>query len=109
MNQEIKSLLLESLRESQDSYAIKELFEKFPITTELITATEQQLQSVKGIGRSKARQITAMFKLAKTLTYPKMSNDAIRSPKDIYNLLEPEFRFEQKEHFICLYLIPRTA
>lgn len=104
MNQELKNLVLESLREKQDSYTIKELFEKFPTATELITATEKQLQSVKGIGKGKARQITAMLKLAKALTYPEPSNNAIRSPKDVYNLLESELRFEQKEHFICLFL-----
>ncbi|MDU2209876.1 MAG: DNA repair protein RadC [Eubacterium sp.] len=25
-------------------------------------------------------------------------------PQDVFNLLEPELRFEQKEHFICLFL-----
>lgn len=88
MNQELRNLVLESLREKQDSYAIKELFEKFPTATELIAATEIQLQSIK----------------TKALTYPEQSTDAIRSPKDVYNLLEPELRYEQKEHFICLFL-----
>lgn len=66
--------------------------------------SEQQLVSIKGIGKGKARQITAMLKLAKALNYREPSNNPIRSPKDVYNLLEPELRFEQKEHFICLFL-----
>ncbi|MBW7476702.1 hypothetical protein K0T92_18450 [Paenibacillus oenotherae] len=48
--EEIKRLLSESLREEQDSYAIQELFEHFPTTTELLEASEQQLIRIKGIG-----------------------------------------------------------
>lgn len=101
---EVRRLVSESLRESNDSYTIQELFERFPTASELMDVSEQQLLSIKGIGKGKARQITAMLKLAKALTYPEQSNNAIRSPKDVYNLLEPELRFEQKEHFICLFL-----
>ncbi|MEK4157876.1 DNA repair protein RadC [Paenibacillus sp. FSL E2-0230] len=101
---EVRRLVSESLRESNDSYTIQELFERFPTASELMDVSEQQLVSIKGIGKGKARQITAMLKLAKALTYPEQSNNAIRSPKDVYNLLEPELRFEQKEHFICLFL-----
>ncbi|KAA9003921.1 DNA repair protein RadC [Paenibacillus spiritus] len=101
---EFRQLVSESLRESNDSYTIQELFQRFPTATELIDVSEQQLVSIKGIGKGKARQITAMLKLAKIFTHPEQSNNAIRSPKDVYNLLEPELRFEQKEHFICLFL-----
>ncbi|WP_310549876.1 RadC family protein [Paenibacillus glufosinatiresistens] len=101
---DLRQLVSESLRESNDSYTIQELFERFPTASELMDVSEQQLVSIKGIGKGKARQITAMLKLAKALTYPEQSNNAIRNPRDVYNLLEPELRFEQKEHFICLFL-----
>lgn len=65
-------------------------------------ATEQQLIKIKGKG--KARQISAMLKLAKILTSPKEERYSILSPKDVFNLLESDFRYEQKEHFICLFL-----
>lgn len=100
----LRDLVSESLRESSDSYAIQELFNRFPTTKELIGASEQQLLSIKGIGKGKARQITAMMKLAKILTSPEPCQHTIKSPQDIFHLLEPELRFEQKEHFICLFL-----
>lgn len=101
---DLRQLVSESLRESNDSYTIQELFERFPTATELMDVSEQQLVTIKGIGKGKARQITAMLKLAKALTYPEQSSNSIRSPKDVYDLLKPELRFEQKEHFICLFL-----
>lgn len=104
MENDLRHLVSESLRESNDSYTIKELFERFPTATELMDVSEQQLVSIKGIGKGKARQITAMLKLAKVLALPNENQHVIRSPKDVYNLLEPELRFEQKEHFICLFL-----
>lgn len=105
MDQDIlKNLVSDSLRESSDSYTIQGLFDRFPTTKELIGASEQQLLSIKGIGKGKARQITAMLKLAKILTCPEPCQGVIKSPQDVFNLLEPELRFEQKEHFICLFL-----
>ncbi|MEK5030809.1 DNA repair protein RadC [Paenibacillus sp. FSL R7-0302] len=101
---DLRNLLSESLRESNNSYTIQELFERFPTATEPMDVSEQQLVTIKGIGKGKARQITAMLKLAKALTYPEQSSNSIRSPKDVYDLLKPELRFEQKEHFICLFL-----
>lgn len=100
----LRDLVSESLRESSDSYTIQELCDHFPTTKDLIGASEQQLLSIKGIGKGRARQIIAMLKLAKMLTHPEPIHDAIKSPQDVYNLLEPELRFEQKEHFICLFL-----
>jgi DNA repair protein RadC len=61
--------------------------------------SEQQLVTIKGIGLGKARQITAMLKLAKALTIPAHDPFIIRSPKDVFDLLEPDFRYQTKEHF----------
>lgn len=102
--EEFKRLLSESLREKQDSYAIQELFEHFPTTTELLEASEQQLIKIKGIGKGKARQITALLRLAKALTVPVYEKLPIHKPKDVYDLLAPELRHLTKEHFVCLFL-----
>lgn len=101
---ELKRLLSESLRERQDSYVIQELFEEFPTITELMDVSEQQLMSIKGIGVGKTRQIIAMLKLAKALTIPSYDQFTIRTPKDVFDFLEPELRYQTKEHFICLFL-----
>jgi DNA repair protein RadC len=58
------------LRERPDSYPIQQLFDQFPTTVELMDVSEQ-LMSIKGIGMGKARQLTAMLKLARTLTMSK--------------------------------------
>ncbi|EAO7496475.1 hypothetical protein AKL48_25435, partial [Salmonella enterica] len=102
--EELKKLVSESLKESQDSYFIQELFHQFPTPTELMDVTEQQLRSIKGIGVQKAKQITALFKLAKVFTIPELDQYTVRSPKDVFSLLEPELRYQTKEHFIYLFL-----
>ncbi|NOU99789.1 RadC family protein [Paenibacillus planticolens] len=103
-NEELKRLISESLRERPDSYLIQQLFERFPTKAELMDVSEQQLLSIKGIGESKMRQITSLLKLATTLTIPTQDNPIIRSPKDAFELLEPDFRYLNKEHFTCLFL-----
>lgn len=102
--EELKKLISESLRERQDSYVIQELFEQFPTITELMDVSEQQLMSIKGIGAGKTRQILAMLNLAKALTVPSYDQFTIRTPKDVFDFLEPELRYQTKEHFICLFL-----
>lgn len=104
-NEELKKLISESLREKPDSYTIQQLFEEFPTTTELMDVSEQQLVRIKGIGMGKARQLTAMLKLAKLLTIPSSQEQVkICSPKDAFELLEPDFRYSTKEYFTCLFL-----
>jgi DNA repair protein RadC len=103
-NENLKSLLSQSLRERQDSYTIQLLFEQFPTTSELLDATEQQLSEIKGIGISKARQVAAMLKLAKALTVPNHEQYIIRSPNDVHSLLTSELTHLTKEHFVCLFL-----
>lgn len=100
----LKRLLSESLRERQDSYVIQELFEQFPTIPELMDVSEQQLMSIKGIGVGKTRQIIALLKLAKALTIPTHDQVSIRTPKDVFDFLEPELRYQTKEHFTCLFL-----
>lgn len=101
---DFRKLISECLRERTDSYPIQQLLNQFPTTAELMDVTEQQLMSIKGIGMGKARQLTALLKLAKNLTIPTYEQTTIRSPKDAFDLLEPELRYATKEHFICLFL-----
>jgi len=102
-NENLKSLLSQSLRERQDSYTIQRIFEQFPTISELLDATEQQLTEIKGIGMCKARQVTAMLKLAKALTAPN-HEQYVRSPNDVHSLLSSELSHLTKEHFVCLFL-----
>ncbi|RUT39401.1 DNA repair protein RadC [Paenibacillus anaericanus] len=103
-NSELRTLLADSLCEKQGSYIIEELFSRFPVTNELMDVTEQELIQIKGIGKGKARQIIALLKLAKSFVVPSNNNTVIRSPSDVFELIEPDVRYLQKEHFICLFL-----
>lgn len=103
--EELKKLLSQSIRENCNGYTINELLHQFPTPTALMEATEQELTSIKGIGSSKARQIKALLELAKSLTILSLPEQiSIRSPQDVFTILEPELRYETKEHFICLFL-----
>lgn len=101
---ELKSLLANSIREKPGSYIIEEIFIRFPTTEELIEATEQELTSIKGIGQMKAIQILAALKLAQTLSISNPPSYFIRTPEDVFKLVEPEMRYLKVEHFIILLL-----
>lgn len=101
---EIKTLLTQSLREKAGSYIIEALFNRFPTPSDLVDATEQELTSIKGIGKMKALQILSTIRLAHTLTARETPVLKIKSPEDVFKLVEPEFRHLKKEHFICVYL-----
>lgn len=101
---EIKKLISVCLSEHPDSIPIQQLFEQYPTTAALMDVSEQQLANIKGIGFSKARQLNAILKLARLLTKPLCEQKTIRSPKDIFHILESEFKFLTKEHFVCLFL-----
>ncbi|OAX49897.1 RadC family protein [Paenibacillus sp. AD87] len=103
-NEELKKLISVCLRENPESIPIQQLFKQYPTTTALMDVSEHQLVNIRGIGLNKARQLNAILKLAKMLTIPVCEQVSIRSPKDIFQLLEPDFKFLTKEHFICLFL-----
>jgi DNA repair protein RadC len=98
-NEELKKLISECLRERPDSYPIQQLLDQFPTAAALMDVPEQQLISIQGIGMGKARQLTALLKLAKNLTIPTYEQTTIRCPKDVFDLLEPELRYATKKHF----------
>lgn len=101
----IKTLFTEALAEKPDSYVVEQIFSRFPSLTDLMNVTEQELTAIKGIGRVKARQIMAALQLARRLNAPVYSHPhVIRSPKDAADLLIPEMRYLQQEHFVVLFL-----
>ncbi|MCT1400048.1 DNA repair protein RadC [Paenibacillus sp. p3-SID867] len=104
MNSDLKELISQTLNEDQDSYLIQELFRQFPTKTQLVNASEQQLQNIKGIGIGRARQILALLKLSKVMFAPDNQQELIQKPKDVYDYLQPELRYHTKEHFVCLFL-----
>lgn len=101
---ELKHLLAISIREKPGSYIIEEIFARFPTTEELIEVTEQELTLIKGIGQMKALQILSALKLAQTLSISSPPSHMIRTPEDVFKLVEPEMRYLKVEHFVILLL-----
>ncbi|MGN9168422.1 DNA repair protein RadC [Paenibacillus jamilae] len=83
---------------------MEEILNRFPTFSELVDITEQELLAIEGIGKARARQIIATLKLSQIISAPAPSIKTIRSPMDVYKLLEPEFRHLKQEQFICLFL-----
>lgn len=101
----IKSLLGEALAEKPGSYIVDEIFYRFPTVQELMNVTEFELLAIKGVGKVKARQITAALQLARRLSRPAdIAPQIIRRPQDAVDLLMPELRYLQQEHFVVLFL-----
>ncbi|MNW47182.1 hypothetical protein D3C74_245050 [compost metagenome] len=101
----IKSLLGDTLAERPGSYIVNELFDRFPTVQELMNVTEFELLSIKGIGKVKARQITAALQLARRLGRPADTiPQTIRRPQDAVDLLMTEMRYLQQERFVGLFL-----
>jgi DNA repair protein RadC len=70
-----------------------------------MNVTEQELIAIRGIGKGKAKQIVASLRLARKLNSPNSNHPhIIRNPKDAADLLIPEMRFLQQEHFCIIFL-----
>lgn len=70
----------------------------------LVTVDPRELQTIDGIGASKACSIVAGMELARRLEANYVETKRIRSGRDVYRLVEPMLRHEKKEHVIELIL-----
>lgn len=102
-NNALKPLIAACLFEKPEGYVIEELFHRFP-NSELLNATEEELIQIRGIGMSRAKQITAFLQLAREINKPKTFGIKIRTPKDVFEEMGKEMQFLNKEHFIILML-----
>lgn len=98
-----KLLLATTIREKDDSYIVSEIFTRFPSIQELLEVTEEELLSIKGIGKIKAQQIIAALKLARMNPTPAEDRFTIRSPEDAYLYLK-DMQYLNREEFVCLGL-----
>lgn len=100
----IEALLTQSLREKPNSYLIDEILHRFPTVAELVDATVEELLQIKGVGKTKAKQIVATIQLSQLLATPVTLLDCIRSPQDVVSLLGHELKHLKQEHFMCILL-----
>lgn len=64
----------------------------------MLDCSIEEFMTVKGIGRVKAIQLTAIGELAKRMSKPlNILNIKITSPKDVCNLLMDELKYEKRE------------
>lgn len=98
-----KSLLTTTLREKDDSYIVSELFTRFTSIQDLLEVTEEELLSIKGIGKVKAKQIISALALARLNPSCAADRFTIRSPEDGYDCLK-DMQYLQREEFVVLGL-----
>ncbi|MDC3418611.1 RadC family protein [Aquibacillus salsiterrae] len=98
-----KVLLATTMREKEDGYVVSEIFNRYPSIQELLDVTEEELLTIKGIGKVKAKQIVAALKLARMQPTPVEDRFTIRSPEDAYTFLK-DMQYLTQEHFVVLGL-----
>lgn len=98
-----KVLLATTMREKEDGYVVSEIFNRYPSIQELLEVTEEELLTIKGIGKVKAKQIVAALKLARMQPTPVEERFTIRSPEDAYTFLK-DMQYLTQEHFVVLGL-----
>lgn len=100
----LKALLADTLCEKSEGYVMRQLFSRYTTLPELLDVDEHELMTIKGVGKSKARQIISALQLARILNAPTQEVYTIRSPKDAADLMMPELAHLQREHFVVLFL-----
>lgn len=66
--------------------------------SEVLNHSVEEFMQIKGIGKVKATQLVALGELAKRMSKPiDILKLQITSPKDVYNLLADEMKYEKKE------------
>lgn len=100
-----KKLLELTLRETNDSKVVDELFEQYASLRELTSATQSELIAIKGIGPAKAISLLAFIELAKRIsTYEQKRPDIIRGAEDVASLVMAEMRYLDREYFRTVLL-----
>lgn len=85
--------------------AANEILNNFPSAKDLSLATPEELQTIKGLGPIKAKQLLAALALGKkAYATPKEEQAIIRSPKDVFDLLGAEMQLLDREHFKVINL-----
>lgn len=71
----------------------------------LIHVSIEELMELKGVGPAKAVQIKAGVELGRRLAQLQPEERyVIRQPQDIADFLMEKLRYQQQEHFVCLFL-----
>ncbi|OZM58364.1 hypothetical protein CIB95_01985 [Lottiidibacillus patelloidae] len=101
----LKTLLANTINEKPDSYTIQQIFSSVQSFHDLIDVSEEELMTIKGIGKTKAKAIVSALQLAKVM-YENHDEEryVIRSPRDVYDYVYAEMKYLTQEHFVLLGL-----
>ncbi|HHU55759.1 MAG TPA: DNA repair protein RadC [Acholeplasmataceae bacterium] len=72
--------------------------------SDLNEITLAELESIKGIGRTKAIELLAVAELGKRISRPRMLTNTISSPLDTYYYLREKMQHLNQETLTCIYL-----
>ncbi len=98
--EEMRNLLAGCLRESANGYVVDALIENYPNISELMNASEKEINSIRGIGIVKAKQLSAILEFARKVYTPdKNRRIIVRSPQDVFDFVRADMEFLQVEHF----------
>jgi len=71
---------------------------------EILSADLKELESIKGVGFTKAIQIKASFELAKRIFETDIEHQQVVFPQDVVNIMLPKLKFEKQEKLYILLL-----
>jgi len=71
---------------------------------EILSADLKELESIKGVGFTKAIQIKASFELAKRIFETDGEQQQVVFPQDVVNIMLPKLKFEKQEKLYILLL-----
>jgi len=71
---------------------------------EILSADLKELESIKGVGFTKAIQIKASFELAKRIFETDVEHQQVAFPQDAVNIMLPKLKFEKQEKLYILLL-----
>lgn len=101
----LKLMLATAIRESNGSYVVEEIINRFPTIPELLEASVMELSQIPGLGKIRAKTLYAAINLARLLNSSKQQQGSIiRNPEDAYQFIRGELEFLQKEHFVIIFL-----
>lgn len=105
-NQELVAILL---RTGQHPYHVMEIagevLKKFPTLTLLRQASLSELEKIRGIGKVKAIEISALMELGLRMHQEQIpTGKSVRTSFDIAHHLIAKMKDFHQEHLICIYL-----
>nr|CAA9251190.1 UPF0758 family protein [uncultured Armatimonadetes bacterium] len=103
---ELLAILLRTGTEKYSALGLaNHLLSTFGSLRGVANATIEEMSAIHGLGPAKAAQIKAAIEFGRRLVAASPEErPKIRSPRDVYNLLGPTLRDQNREHFVALLL-----